>query len=143
MTIVSAGIRLLIRVVKELILMVKLHKKYFVNTHVLFDWIDMPSYVLVITFAVIFPYDCPCLPVWQWQIGIIGLFLSWITLLKFANKFPIMSKYVLMFWRIIKTFVKVALIIGIPLTLAFSWPFYLALHDPEVSVSLISKIVSF
>ena len=136
MTILFAIIRLLMRVGKEILVMIKLHKKYFFSIHILFDWADVPSYVLVITFAVIFPYDCPCPPAWQWQIGIIGWFLAWITLLKFANKFPIVSKYVLMFWRIIQTFVKVALIIGIPLILAFAWPFYLALHDPEVSVSL-------
>ena len=138
-TIVFAIIRLVMRVGKELILMFKLRMKYFGNIHVLFDWADVPSYVLVITFAFIFPYDCPCLPAWQWEIGIIGLFLSWITLLKFANKFPIISKYVLMFGRLIETFVKVALTIGIPLVLAFAWPFYMALHDPEVTVSLITK----
>lgn len=134
-----AIIRLLMRVGKELILMVKLQKKYFGNIHALFDWADVPSYVFIIIFAFIFPYDCPCPPVWQWQIGIIGLFLAWITLLKFANKFPIISKYVLMFGRIIETFVKVALAIGIPLVLAFAWPFYMALHDPEVTVSLITN----
>ena len=116
--------------------MFKLHKKYFVSAHVLLDWADVPSYVLIIIFAFIFFYDCPCPPAWQWEIGIIGVFLSWITLLKFVNKFPIISKYVLMFGRIIETFVKVALTIGIPLVLAFAWPFYMALHDPEVTVSL-------
>ena len=136
MTILFAIIRLVIRVGKEIILMFKLHKKYFVSAHVLLDWADVPSYVLIIIFAFIFPYDCPCPPAWQWEIGIIGVFLSWITLLKFVNKFPIISKYVLMFGRIIETFVKVALTIGIPLVLAFAWPFYMALHDPEVTVSL-------
>ena len=135
LTIVFAIIRLLMRVGKELILMAKLGMKYFGNRHVLFDWADVPSYVFIIIFAFIFPYDCLCPPTWQWQIGIIGLFLAWITLLKFANKFPIISKYVLMFGRIIETFVKVALAIGIPLVLAFAWPFYMALHDPEVAVS--------
>ena len=120
--------------------MFKFGLKYFVNIHVLLDWTDVPSYVFIIIFALIFPYDCPCPPAWQWQIGIIGLFLAWITLLKFANKFPIISKYVLMFGRILETFVKVALSIGIPLVLAFAWPFYMALHDPEVSVSLTTKI---
>ena len=115
--------------------MYTLRGKYFISINVLIDWTDVPSYVFIIIFATI-PYrDCPCPEVWQWQIGIIGLFLAWLTLLKFANKFPIISKYILMFWRITETFGKVALSIGIPLVLAFAWPFYMALFDPDVSVS--------
>ena len=135
MTIVFAVIRLFMRILREMVLMYKLRKEYFSNINVLFDWADIPSYILTIIFAMIFHYDCPCPEPWQWQVGIIGLFLAWLTLLKFANKFPVVSTYLLMFWKIIETFVKVALSIGIPLVLAFAWPFYLALHDPEVSVS--------
>ena len=136
MTISFAAIRLLMRLVKELLLMYRLGKKYFTSTHVVLDWTDVPCYVLTITFAMIFHHGCPCPLVWQWQVGIIGLFLAWITLLKYINKFPGISKYVLMLGRIFKTFVKVTLSIGIPLVLAFAWPFYMALHDPEVSVSI-------
>ena len=116
--------------------MCKLRMEYFTNVFVLFDWMDVPSYLLTIVFAMVFAYDCPCPQVWQWQVGIIGLFLAWLTLLKFANKFPVISKYVLMFGRIIETFIKVAFTIGIPLILAFAWPFYMALYDPELLVSL-------
>ena len=118
LTILFATIRLLMRLFKELFLMCRLKKKYFTSIHALLDWIDIPSYVLTIVFSVIFHYECPCPEVWQWQIGIIGLFLAWLTLFKFANKFPIISKYVLMFGRIIETFGKVALTIGIPLVLS-------------------------
>ena len=131
-----AMIRLAIRILKEVTLMCKLRMEYFTNVFVLFDWMDVPSYLLTIVFAMVFAYDCPCPQVWQWQVGIIGLFLAWLTLLKFANKFPVISKYVLMFGRIIETFIKVAFTIGIPLILAFAWPFYMALYDPEQSVSL-------
>lgn len=117
-----------------MILMCKLRKEYF-SSNVLLDWADILPYILTIIFAMIVHYDCPCPEPWQWQVGIIGLFLAWLTLLKFANKFPVVSTYLLMFWKIIKTFLKVALSIGIPLILAFAWPFYMALHDPEVSVS--------
>lgn len=135
-TIIFAMLCLLLTLGKELILMYKLGLKDFISTCTLYDWMDIPSYMLVIIFVVIFPYDCPCPSVWQWQIGIISLLLSWITLpLKFSNKFPVIGKYVVMFERIIKTFLKVALIIGIPLILAFTWPFYMALNDPNVSVS--------
>ena len=135
MTILFATVRLLMRLGKEMLLVCRLRKEYFTSIHVLIDWADVPSYTLTIIFSIIFHYDCPCPQAWQWQVGIIGLFLSWLTLLKFANKFPIISKYVLMFGKIIETFGKVALSIGIPLILAFAWPFYMALYDPEVSVS--------
>ena len=122
-TILFATVRLLMRLGRELLLVYRLRKKYFTSAHVLFDWADVPSYTLIIIFSVIFHYDCPCPQVWQWQVGIVGLFLSWLILLKFANKFPVISKYVLMFGKIIETFGKVALSIGIPLILAFAWPF--------------------
>ena len=72
---------------------------------------------------------------WQWQIGIFGLFLAWVTFLKFVNKLMNVGIYVLMLGKIIWTFVKVAASIGIPLILAFSWPFYMVLHDFDASVS--------
>ena len=137
MTIVFAAIRFLLRLGKELILMYKLTKKYFTFYNLL-EWVDVPCYVLTITFsAVILNHDCPCPSVREWQVGIAGLFLSWITFLKYINKVPYISNYVLMLWRIVVTFVKVALSIGIPLILTFAWPFYMALYDPQVSVSLI------
>ena len=140
MAIMFAAIRLLIRLVKELILMLKLREKYCTSFH-LFEWVDVPCYVLSISFAsVIFTDNCPCPSTSDWQLGIAGLFLSWITLLKYLNKVPWISNYVLMLWRIVVTFVKVAVSIGIPLILAFAWPFFMALHDPGVSVSLCHQL---
>lgn len=140
MTIIFAAIRFLLRLGKELILMCKLKLKYFTNFYNLLEWVDVPCYILSITFAsIVFQYDdCPCPSVGEWQVGIAGVFLSWITFLKYINKVPYISKYILMLWRIVQTFGKVALSIGIPLVLAFSWPLYMALYDPKVSVSLLS-----
>jgi hypothetical protein len=117
--------------------MCKLRKEYFTNIYNLLEWVDVPCYMLTITFsAVILHHACPCPSVKEWQVGIAGLFLSWILFLKYINKVPGISIYVLMLSRIVQTFIKVAFSIGIPLILAFAWPFYMALHDPNVSVSL-------
>lgn len=137
MAIIFAAIRFLLRLGKELILMCKQRKKYFTNPYNLLQWADVPCFVLTLTFAsVVLNSDCHCPSAREWQVGIAGLFISWITFLKYLNKVPGISNYVLMLWRIVRTFGRVALSIGIPLILTFSWPFYMALYDPEISVSL-------
>ena len=130
-------IHFLLKLSKVAILIYIHRAKYFINyySQIVFGWIDIPCYLFISTFTLIFHYDCPCPPVWQWQIGIIGLFLAWIIFLRYINAIPFVGKYVLMLERIAVTFSKVALSIGIPLILAFAWPLYMALHDPSVSVS--------
>ncbi len=135
MTIVFASIRLLLRLGKELILMCKLRREYFTDIYSYFEWADVPCYVLTISFAARIFTNCPCPSATEWQVGITGLFLSWIIFLKYVNKVPLVSNYVLMLWRIVLTFGKVAFSIGIPLILAFAWSFYMALYNPKESVS--------
>ena len=76
-----AAISLLKRLVKdsELILMSKRGKEYSIQgiKAGVFYWMEVPCYVMII-FTMIFHYDCPSPSVWQWQIGIIGLFLRYI-----------------------------------------------------------------
>lgn len=135
-TLLLAIMHLLFKLTKVLILICKHGTKSFISSQIInFDWIELPCYLFVIIFAMIFEYDCPCPPAWQWQIGIAGLFFVWIIFLKYVSTFPLFGKYVLMLERIVVTYSKVALSIGIPLILAFSWPFYMAVHDPNVSVS--------
>ena len=79
-----AAISLLKRLVKdsELILMSKRGKEYSIQGINLkasvFYWMEVPCYVIMIIFTMIFHYDCPSPSVWQWLIGIIGLFLRYI-----------------------------------------------------------------
>ena len=131
MTIFFAFIRLVLRLGKESILMCKLGMKYLTNVYHWLEWVDVPCYALTISFAATSFKDCPCPSSSEWQVGIAGLFLSWIILLKYANKIPRISNYVLMLWRIVITFGYVALSLGIPLILAFAWSFYMALRDPQ------------
>ena len=97
------------------------------------NWIEIALYVCSINFVWIFHEDCLCPLTWQWQIGVVAVFLGWIDLIVFISKFPLTGIYVLMFVKILYTFLKI-LILSILLVLAFGLTFYLAFTEPEILV---------
>ena len=102
----------------------------------LLDWINLMEIVLFvcsIIFMWVFHVDCLCPLEWQWQIGVVAVFLGWIDLIVFISKFPLTGIYVLMFVKILYTFLRM-LILSILLVLAFGLTFYLALTQPEILV---------
>ena len=139
LTILSALFQLLLKLTKVIAACIQLHsiRHYLTTIRIQFNWVDVPCYVFALIFATVFFNDCLCPLMWQWQVGIIALFITWLTFLRFINKLPIVGIYVLMFKKITITFGKVAMSLGLPLVFAFAWPFYMALHDPEVLVSLL------
>ena len=97
------------------------------------NWMEIALYILSITFVLVFRADCLCPLTWQWQIGVVAVFLGWINLIVFISKFPLTGIYVLMFVKILYTFLKV-LILSILLVVAFGLTFYLAFTQPEILV---------
>lgn len=81
-------------------------------------------------FVWVFHVDCLCPLNWQWQVGVVAVFLGWIVLLFFISKLRI---YVLMFAKIFKTFLK-TLVVSILLVVAFALTFYLTFAEPEILV---------
>ena len=71
---------------------------------------------------------------WQWQIGVIAIFLGWIVLIVFLQKWPLTGVYVLMFIHIIQSSLKVALLALLLIT-AFGLAFYLQFFEPTEMVS--------
>ena len=97
------------------------------------NWMEIGLYVCSIIFVWVFHIDCLCPLTWQWQIGVVAVFFGWIDLIVFISKFPLTGIYVLIFVKILYTFLKV-LTLSILLVVAFGLTFYLAFTQPEILV---------
>ena len=98
------------------------------------NWIEIVLFISSIIYVWVFHADCLCPLTWQWQVGVVAVFLSWIDLIVFISKFPLTGIYVLMFVKILYTFLKM-LILSVLLVLAFGLTFYLAFTQPEILVN--------
>ena len=73
---------------------------------------------------------------WQWQFGAIAVFLGWLDLIIFIRKLPLTGIYVVMFVDIFYTFCRL-FFLSLLLVIAFSLAFYMAFHEPDISVSCV------
>lgn len=99
----------------------------------LVNWIEVAAYICSIVFVWVFHTECLCPFEWQWQFGVVAVFLAWITLLIFVQKFPQMGIYVLMFLSICYTFLKAVILFAL-LVFAFSLTFYMIFFEPQFQV---------
>ena len=60
----------------------------------LVNWIEVALFVCSILFAFVFFSDCLCPLVWQWEVGVVAIFLAWIDLILFLRKIPLTGKSV-------------------------------------------------
>ena len=104
------------------------------------NWMEIVLYLFSIIFVWVFHVDCLCPLTWQWQIGVVAVFLGWVDLIVFISKFPLTGIYVLIFVKIVSTFLKI-LVLSLFLVLAFGLTFYLVFTQPEILVKLISDSV--
>ena len=102
----------------------------------LLDWVNWMEIVLFLSSIIyvwVYHVDCLCPLTWQWQIGVVAVFLGWIDLIVFISKFPFTGIYVLMLVKILYTFLRM-LILSVLLVLGFGLTFYLAFTQPEILV---------
>ena len=100
------------------------------------NWLEVPLYLCSIIFTSVFATPCLCLCNWQWQIGVMAVFLGWIGLASFLQKWPVTGIYVLMFINIIQSFLKIAFL-ALLLVIAFALPFYMLFFEPDEMVSIL------
>jgi transient receptor potential cation channel subfamily A protein 1 len=55
----------------------------------LVNWIEVILFVCSILFAFVFFTPCNCPLEWQWQVGVVAMFLAWIDLIFFLGKTPL------------------------------------------------------
>lgn len=92
------------------------------------NWInhlEMVLYLTSIVFLWVFHFDCLCPTAWQWQLGVVAVFLGWANLIVFVSDIPFIGIYVFMFHHILFTFLKV-LIFSVLLIVKFGLTFYFA-----------------
>ena len=120
----------LIRLILEVIQLILQFPHYFLNW---VNWVEVLLIITSIIFVWVFHVDCLCPLDWQWQVGVVAVFLGWIVLIVFVSKFPLTGIYVLMFVNVLYTFVRV-LSLFILLVVAFGLAFYLAFTQPDIAV---------
>ena len=120
----------LIRLILEVIQLILQFPHYFLNW---VNWVEVLLIITSIIFVWVFHVDYLCPLDWQWQVGVVAVFLGWIVLIVFVSKFPLTGIYVLMFVNVLYTFVRV-LSLFILLVVAFGLAFYLAFTQPDIAV---------
>ena len=105
-------------------------------------WIELPLFMLSLVFSVIVVTTDRsfCLSGWQWQIGAVILWLSWIEFMFLSIQFELFGVYTLMFIRILKSLLWL-LPFGLPLVAAFGLTFHFLLYKPDLKVSSTMNIM--
>ena len=98
------------------------------------NWIEISLYILSIIFVSVFRTPCLCPHGWQWQVGVMAVLLAWIDLIVICSKFPSIGIYVIMFAKIVGTFLKV-IFISILLVVTFGLTLYMTFSEPQLQVS--------
>jgi len=98
------------------------------------NWMEIPLYIFSIIFTFVFATTCLCVYSWQWQIGVVAVFLGWVGLITFLQKWPVTGVYVLMFVNILGSFLKIAFL-ALLLVISFGLAFYMLLFEPDEMVS--------
>ena len=99
----------------------------------LVNYIEITLYVSSIIFASVFTTPCLHVHHWQWQFGVLAVFLGWIVLITFLQKWPRTGIYVIAFLKIMESFLKVAFL-AVLLVIAFALPFYMQFFEPGKTV---------
>ena len=87
------------------------------------------------TFASIELHKFFCPYNWQWQIGIVVTWLTWIEFIVLSTQFRFIGVYALMFVKILKRVIGLSLVAFL-LIVAFGLTFHFLLYKPEFMVCL-------
>ena len=130
---VAAAIVILINVVRLIIEVIQIIKTGWKYLTEFTNWVEIPAYITSVVFVEIFHNwsTCPCVCDWQWQVGVVAVFLSWIVLILLIQKLPQTGIYVLMFYDIFKTFFRM-IILTLLLVTAFALAFYMIFYVPNM-----------
>lgn len=110
----------------------KVNWKEFVP-RTLYETIQFLPYIFSIAFAAIPSTSCPCISKGRWQIGALALFLAWVNAVTFIKLVPRLGVYVLMFQKVICSFLKM-FILGMLLVVAFGLTFHMLFREPLAMV---------
>ena len=119
----------------EVLQMVQFRLKYLMDWT---NWLELVLYSSTVLFVSVFRAPCLCPQNWQWQFGILAVFLAWINLVLFIQKFPLIGIYIVIFLKIVYTFLW-TVVLSLLLLTAFGLAFYMAFYEPVYKVSMILR----
>ena len=93
-----------------------------------------------IIFVSVFYSSCGCPQNWQWQLGVVVVFLAWMNFIVFMSRFPLIGVYVIMFFNFLWTLLKVS-VLAVFVLIAFGLVFYMEFHEPGITVSACCFVV--
>ena len=88
------------------------------------NYFQLALYLSIVIFIFGFSNECWCSTPWQWQIGALAVFLSWLNFIFILKYMPYTAVPINMFLSICVTFLKL-IFLPIVLILAFGMPHYM------------------
>ncbi|NXO12235.1 TRPA1 protein, partial [Oriolus oriolus] len=128
----------LLGICKEIFQLIQQKLKYLLDYSNLLDWtIYTTSIVFVSSLFINTPAHL------QWECGAIAVYLSWMNFLLYLQRFENYGIYVVMFWEILRTLIRIAVVFFF-LILAFGLSFFVLLGSQQTySTPLLSIMKTF
>ncbi|KAM5158043.1 transient receptor potential cation channel subfamily A member 1 isoform 2-T2 [Mantella aurantiaca] len=109
---------------KEIVQMGQQKLGYLMDGSNLIDWTIHISSIMFVSSICTKPLF---VAFWQWQAGAIAVFLSWVNFLIYLQRFETCGIYIVMFWEILRTLIRIVVIFFF-LILAFGLSFFVVLY---------------
>ncbi|XP_041268760.1 transient receptor potential cation channel subfamily A member 1 [Onychostruthus taczanowskii] len=128
----------LLGICKEIFQLIQQKLKYLLDYSNLLDWtIYTTSIIFVSSLFINTPAHL------QWECGAIAVYLSWMNFLLYLQRFENYGIYVVMFWEILRTLIRIAVVFFF-LILAFGLSFFVLLGSQQTySTPLLSIMKTF
>ena len=130
---IAAAIVMLISFMRMMIGFFYIYSERFYHFTKWVTWLEVLLFPCSTVFVAMPNWICPCVFAWQWQVGVVAVFLAWADLTAFTAKLPYVGIYVIMLSQIIKTFMKL-LLLTLLLIITFGITFFMLFSDPSVQV---------
>ena len=92
--IIISGIRLIVEIYQFLKSLVRPYQHRLEYFSDLANWLEVPVYSCAIIFATVqLSSTCTCVQDWAWNIGTIGVFLAWTSLVIYMRKLEFLGKF--------------------------------------------------
>ena len=130
---IAAALVILMSIVRMIIELFYIYKERFHRFTKWVTWLEVVLFPCSTIFVAMPNWICPCVFAWQWQVGVVAVFLAWADLTAFTSKLPYVGIYVLMLSEILKTFTKLVLLTLLLIT-TFGISFFMIFSDPSVQV---------
>ncbi|XP_044151009.1 transient receptor potential cation channel subfamily A member 1 isoform X1 [Bufo gargarizans] len=115
-------------IVKEIVQIFQQKLKYLLDSSNVIDW---TIHITSILFASSLCTNPLYVPSWKWQCAAGAVFTSWVNFLIYLQRFESCGIYIVMFWEILRTLVRI-IVIFFFLILGFALSFYVIL-TPQVA----------